>query len=408
MKRVCLWLGIGLLTSAALIAKPDSEDVAYSAIQRFVEVLDAVRTHHPDLDRLEYDRLVNHALEGMLASLDPHSSFIHPAMAARMQESPGLNPEVGSLGVSFALRENEPYVTTVAPLGPAAEAGVVPGSVVLEIDAKKISAADFSEWIDALNQPAGTVTRLLLKSPTEPKPIEFSLTHRWIEKRSVAESKFWQKERRTGYVRLASFGPSCAREMEAALDELEDAGMTSLILDLRQNGGGDLAETVKILGFFLPPETLVVTTRSRKAKDVTEMKTSMRQRRKRVYPMAVLIDRMSASASELTAGTLQDLKRATIIGELSYGKGSVQNIVPMAGGTALRLTVATYHTPSGNSPHRKGITPDISVSISNVDRENFQLRCQLNNLTAEQQSKIQTWEDPVMKAAVGMLESSVK
>lgn len=203
-------------------------------------------------------------------------------------------------------------------------------------------------------------------------------------------------------MRLATFGGRCAREVEAALDELEDRGMKSLIFDLRENGGGDLDETVKILGLFLPPGTSVVETRGRGG-EVEALKTPERQRRKRDYPLAVLINRMSASASELTAGALQDLKRASVVGELSYGKGSVQNIISMGGGTALRLTVATYHTPSGNTPHRKGITPDVAVVIDDANRANFLKRCQLDTLDPEQRRVIDVWEDPVIKAAIATL-----
>jgi len=149
-----------------------------------------------------------------------------------------------------------------------------------------------------------------------------------------------EKHLKTSYLRLTQFGPNCALEIEATLDELEDKGMRSLILDLRENRGHDLHETVKILGLFVPPATAVVSVRER-SKPEEFLTTRDRQRRKREYPLAILIDRNSASAYELTARSLQDLKRATILGEKSYGKGSVQNIIPMGGGTHLRLTIAT-------------------------------------------------------------------
>jgi carboxyl-terminal processing protease len=129
------------------------------------------------------------------------------------------------------------------------------------------------------------------------------------------------------------------------------------------------------------------------------LKTADRQRRKRDYPINVLIDRMSASASELTAGALQDLKRAVIVGETSYGKGSVQNIIPMGGGTALRLTVATYHTPSGKTPHRVGITPDVKVDFTDGDRERLALALRRVALTAEEAKQLEGWNDPVLEAA---------
>jgi carboxyl-terminal processing protease len=397
MKCVSLFLALGLVASSAA---PDPDEAAYPAIERFVEVLEAVRKRHPDVDKVAYDRLVNHALEGMLASLDPHSSFIHPEMARQMQEHQDLNPELPSLGITLGLRDDGPYIAAVSPLGPAALAGVLPGSALLEIDGRKTAGTEFSELIEPLRRPAGETTRLLLKSPAAPRPIEVALVHRVVARRSVAESKFWNKEAGIGYLRLAEFGNGCAREVEVALDELEDTGMKSLILDLRQNGGGDLNETVKILGLFLPPGTAVVTTRGREGESAEPMKTPDRQRRKRDYPLVVLLDRMSASASELTAGALQDLKRATIVGEVSYGKGSVQNIIPMGGGTALRLTIATYHTPSGNTPHRKGITPDVPVVIDETGHANFIKRCQTDALGPDDRKVIEAWEDPVMAAAV--------
>ncbi|MES2657911.1 MAG: S41 family peptidase [Verrucomicrobiota bacterium] len=401
MKFFCVLCGFGAMAAAAQPEPPDPEEAAYPAVERFVEVLETVRKRHPDVDRLAYERLVNHALEGMLASLDPHSSFIHPEMATQLEENKDLNPEVLSLGITLGLRDDGPYIAAVSPLGAAAVAGVLPGSGLLEIDGRKTDGVKFSDLSEPLQRAAGEKTRLKLKSPAAPQPFEVTLVHRVVERRSVVETKMWDKAIGLGYVRLASFGANCAREMEAALDELEDGGMKSLILDLRENGGGDLHETVKILGLFLPPDTAVVTTRGRDGEVSEPLKTPDRQRRKRDYPMVVLIDRMSASASELTAGALHDLKRAKIVGEVSYGKGSVQNIIPMGGGTALRLTIATYHTPSGNTPHRKGITPDVVVGIDEVIRANFMKRCQMDSLAPEERNVIEAWEDPVIKVAAG-------
>ena len=254
-----------------------------------------------------------------------------------------------------------------------------------------------------MRRAAGETTRLRLKSLAAPQSLEVALVHRLVEQRAVAEAKIWAKESGLGYVRLATFGNGCAREMEAALDELEDSGMKSLIFDLCENGDGDLAETVKILGLFLPPNTAVVATRGREGESAEPLKTPDRQRRRRDYPLVVLLDRMSASASELTAGALEDLKRATVVGEVSYGKGSVQNIIPLGGGTALRLTIATYHTPSGNTPHRKGITPDVAVVIDEASRAFFAKRCQIEALSPDERKRIEAWADPVITAAIAAL-----
>jgi carboxyl-terminal processing protease len=301
--------------------------------------------------------------------------------------------------MSVGMRDTGLYVMAVSPPGPAGKAGVLPGSSILEIEGKPTEGAGFSDLADALRRNPGEVTRLKIKSPDAPRPLEVSLVHHQVEQRAITDSKIINKEKGIGYIRLATFSATCAREVETSLDDLEDAGMKSFILDLRGNGGGSLGETVSILGLFVPPGTTVVTTRQRGEKE-EPLKTSDRQRRKRDYPIVVLIDRMSASASELTAGALQDLKRATIIGEVSYGKGSVQNIIPMGGGTALRVTIATYHTPSGRTPHGVGITPDIELKITEEDRENFEKKSHIDSLGAEDRKKLEGWKDTVLDRAI--------
>lgn len=378
---------------------PDPDEAAYPAVERLVEVLEQVRQRHPDVDKLAYERLVNHALEGMLGSLDPHSSFIHPEMAAAMQAHPDLDPHVPSLGLTLGLREDGPYLANVLPGGAAS--ALLPGSSILQIGGQPTAGLELPTLLARLGGEAGSTVTLELKSPAEPKPAEVTLTHRAVDTRAVADAHLLD-DGATGYLRLSSFTDAAPREMEASLDEMEDAGMNRLVLDLRGNPGGSLPATVRILGLFLPPETDVVTTRGREMEPEL-LSTPERQRRERSYPVVVLIDRMSASASELTAGALQDLKRATVIGETSYGKGSVQNIIPMGGGTALRLTIATYHTPSGRTPHLTGVTPDVPVEITDEIREKTALSFRRATLTPEETKTLGDWTDPVLAAAVDAL-----
>jgi carboxyl-terminal processing protease len=379
-------------------APPDPDEAAYPAIERFVKVLEQVRQRHPDADKVAYDRLVNHALEGMLSSLDPFSSFIHPEMARALEADPKLDPYLPSLGLTLGLRDDGVFVANVAPASPASQAGILPGSGIQEVDGSP--PPPLSELLTSLRKQPGMKTSLKMKSPAVPQPVTVDLVHMAVEERAVTDARLLD-DASTGYIRLASFMGTCAREMEAALDELEDKGMKTLILDLRGNPGGDLHQTVQILGYFLPPSTAVVTTQGRGGEVQGDpLKTPDRQRRKRDYPIKVLIDPMSASASELTAGALQDLKRATIVGETSYGKGSVQNIIPMGGGTALRLTIATYHTPSGKTPHRKGITPDIKVEMTDADRTKLQLSYRKDSLTPDEKKDLEGWQDPGLRAAL--------
>ena len=397
MRALFLLLLPGLLLADEKALPPDPDEAAYPAIERFVKVLEQVRQRHPDADKVAYDRLVNHALEGMLSSLDPFSSFIHPEMARALEADPKLDPFLPSLGLTLGVRDDGLFLSNVAPASPASRAGLLPGSALLSVDGNPPPPLEV--LLSSLRKAPGQKTRITVKSPTEPKPLDVELVHIAVEERAVTEARLLD-DNTTGYIRLASFMGTCAREMEAALDELEDKGMKRLIFDLRGNPGGDLQQTVEILGFFVPPGTAVVTTQGRGGEVQGEpLKTAERQRRKRDYPINVLIDRMSASASELTAGALQDLKRAVIVGETSYGKGSVQNIIPMGGGTALRLTVATYHTPSGKTPHRVGITPDVKVDFTDGDRERLALALRRAALTAEEAKQLEGWNDPVLEAA---------
>ncbi len=378
-------------------------EAAYPALERFIKVMEMTKARHPDLDKLSYDRLINQALDGMLSSLDPHSSFIHPEMQEMMSEDGKLNNEVASLGLSLGKNSDYLYLSAVEPGGPASVGALKPEMKVLQINKQDTAKIPLKTALDFLFGNAGQTTQLLVQDPTKPDKIEVKLTHRFIEERSLIIAKSLEKNPQIGYLRLALFGANCAREIEAALDELEDKGMKSLILDLRENGGGDLHETVQILGLFVPPNTSVVSVRER-AKPEEFLKTPTRQRRNRPYPMVVVIDRHSASASELTAGSLKDLKRATIIGERSYGKGSVQNIIPMGNSTALRLTIATYHTPSGETPHLKGINPDTIIPFTEADRENFIKAARVSSLSPTEKEAFDKWTDPAIAEAVKVLK----
>lgn len=384
-------------------APAEPTEAAYPALERFVKAMEMTKARHPDLDKLSYDRLINHALDGMLSSLDPHSSFIHPEMQEMMSEDGKLNNEIASLGLSLGKNSEHLFLSAVAAGGPASLAELKPEMRVLQINKQDTAKISLKNALELLVGNAGQTTQLLLQDPTKPEPIEVTLTHRYIEERSLILAKLLEKHPQIGYLRLAQFGAKCAREVEAALDELEDKGMKSLILDLRENGGGDLHETVKILGLFVPPSTAVVSVRERD-KEEEFLKTPKRQRRNRPYPIVVLIDRHSASASELTAGSLKDLKRATIIGERSYGKGSVQNIIPMGNATALRLTIATYHTPSGETPHLKGIDPDTTIPFTEADRENFLKAARIHSLTPTEKAALDNWTDPAIAAAIKALK----
>lgn len=382
-------------------ALPDTDDAAYPAIERFIAVMEKVRKSHPDAEKLSYDQLVNHALHGMLSSLDPHSSFIHPEMRELMEKNQAFDPYIASLGMGIALENGVFSISHVIRYGAADQQKISPGDTLLAIDGQPHAKSSLMNICQTLQKPAGAKTKLLIQKPSHPSPIEVEVEHHKIYDRAIVTKIILPQQAGMGYIRLSQFTATADQEMEQALDELDQKGMKSLILDLRGNPGGVLDNTVRTLGLFLPPQTEVVSIRSRIAAPET-LKTPEKQRGNRTHPLCILIDRQSASAAELMAATLQDLKRATIIGETSYGKGSVQKIEPMSGGTALHLTVATYHTPSGKSPHHTGVTPDHVIDFTDLDRQNFMLQADENALTPEQRAALSTWQDPALGKALAL------
>lgn len=389
---------------AASSALPDDGE-GYAQVERFIEVMEAVRANHPDGEAVSYERLVNHALEGMLGSLDKFSAFYHPETYSYISEAK-RQPELPGLGLTLGKSESYLTVTAVRDRSPAARGSIAPGDRILKIGEQEAGALSLAEALAKLSGQPGESVTLTLRRKVDRETYEVALLRAISKEAAIADAFLLEQsgERKIGYIRLTEFSAPSHRELEAALDELEDKGMKALIVDLRGNPGGLLNISVEILGEFVPPSTEVVFTRGRNpAHDSPPMKTPERKRKKREYPIAVLIDRGSASASELVSGALQDLKRATIVGETSYGKGSVQNIIPQGNGTALRLTIAKYHTPSGKTPHEVGITPDRPVEITDEDRDLLELWRRRMAASPDERKKLSKWKDPVLQAAVEVL-----
>lgn len=388
---------------------PD-RDEGYQHVERFIKILEEVRTNHPDADKVSYERLVNHALEGMLGSLDTFSGFYHPETVQHMDfASAEIEDQfrVPSLGISLAQKDGTVYLASVQEHSTANRSGLRVGDILKKKDETDLSTLDLpTVQSRLLGQPGQTVTLTIYRKSAR-REIEMELLHAVVKQPALPDAFLLEQygASKTGYARLTEFTATAARELEAALDELEDKGMTALILDLRGNPGGLLNISVDLLSLFLPPNTEVVTTQGRSPKaQHPALKTAERQRVKREYPLVVLLDRNSASASELVGGALQDLQRATLIGETSFGKGSVQNIEGRDAGTALRLTFATYHTPSGKTPHEVGVEPDIAVEITDEDLSNFERFKTRKSASPETLALLAKWTDPVLAAAIEHLQ----
>jgi carboxyl-terminal processing protease len=315
-------------------------------------------------------------------------------------DDPLLDPHLAPLGLTLGQRADGLYLAAVDDSSPASTAGLRAGDQLLAADGRDLTAVPLADALGLLAGAPGQSVTLRVQRPQEADVREAKLVR--VARRETAVSDVHLLENSTiGFFTLSEFTAEAPHEIEQALDKLEDAGMSALIIDLRGNPGGLLSASVEILGFFLPPETEVVFTRGRTPEASSPpLKTPARQRRKRDYPLHILVDRNSASASELVAAALQDLKRARVHGEKTYGKGSVQNIVPMGGGTALCLTIATYHTPSGRTPHHVGVTPDSVIAISEADRANLAIFRRRLSATPEERQQLGAWTDPVLASAV--------
>jgi carboxyl-terminal processing protease len=345
----------------------DAADAGYRQIEQLARVIELVRENHVDASRTTYEKLMASALEGVLAGLDPHSQFLSPELYEKLQQEQGNTYE--GVGITISGRPEGVVIVTVREDGPAARAGVMPGDVIVKIGDRMVEELTVAGAAQALRGRPGETMKLTVQRPSTREFKEFELVRQVLSTVTVKDSLLLDAPLagafKIGYVRLLQFTEPTGRELALALDGLEDAGLQALVLDLRNNPGGLITSAVECAGEFLPPGTTVVTTEGRDGKLTSPpYQTPPRKRRERAYPVAVLINHSSASGAELLAGALQDLRRAVIVGETSFGKGSVQSIIPLEGGSAVRLTTAKYYTPSHRTIHEQGIRPDIVATLT--------------------------------------------
>jgi carboxyl-terminal processing protease len=336
-----------------------------------MRVLERVRQDYVDGEKLTYQDLIHGAMRGMLKTLDPYSEFMEPPKYAVMRDD--MEGAYGGVGIVLDSRNNS--LTVVAPMEdtPAYKAGILPGDRIVKIDGKSAEKMTSQDAMKKLRGVPGTdvVLSIARSSLTEPK--DFKLTRASIKLASAKDiddrSQFPIGKDGIGYVRLTQFGEHTAEEFDKAMDKLVKQGMTGLILDLRNNPGGLLDQAVEICDRFLPRGQLIVSTEGRSARLKNEVYKASNKDRYPDLKMVILVNGGSASASEIVAGCLQDVGRAFVMGEQSFGKGSVQSILPLQDGSALRLTTAKYYTPSHKVIHEKGITPDSIVPMSPDEEE---------------------------------------
>jgi len=326
---------------------------SYEKLKTFSEILSLLEANY--VEKVDANDLVDGAIRGMLKTLDPHTSYLPPEAFTQMKvETSG---RFGGLGIEITIRKG--ILTVVAPIEdtPAFKAGVKAGDRIIKIEDESTLDMTLSDAVERLRGKIDTEVNITIFREGMEEPLEVTLVRANIQVKSV-KSKIYDGS--IGYVKIRSFTKTTSRDLDKVLDEFREKNVKKLVLDLRNNPGGLLNQAVEVSDRFLKPENLIVYTQGRTEEQ--NMRFTTHDRVQRVtYPMIILVNSGSASASEIVAGALQDSNRAIILGTQTFGKGSVQTIIPLSDGSALRLTTARYYTPSGRVIQENGIVPDIVV-----------------------------------------------
>jgi len=345
-----------------------TENDIYTKIDLFGEVLEKINKEY--VDEIDQSESMDSAINGLLQSLDPYSAYMSPEIFQEMQTE--TSGEFGGLGIEVSMEAGVVKVITPIDDTPASKAGIKAGDYIVKINDIQVQGKSLSEAVDLMRGLVGTDIELTIRRRGVKKALTFTITREIIEVQSVKSDLL---ENNIGYIRLTSFNDNSSDQIKKKIKKLkENENLKAFILDLRNNPGGLLTQAIKISDFFLENGEIVSTKSRKKSEnrkwfakkgDITDGK-----------PLLVLINYGSASASEIVAGALKDHKRAIILGENSYGKGSVQSIIPLKNKGAIRLTVAKYYLPSGKSISEVGVRPDIEV---NEEGEDFRIKTDTDN-----------------------------
>ena len=363
MKKIQFYLII-LFIPFFLIQKTNSAEIdIYKKIDLFGEVLEKINKEY--VDEINQSESMDSAINGLLQSLDPYSAYMSPEIFQEMQTE--TSGEFGGLGIEVGMEAG--VVKVISPIDdtPASKAGLKAGDYIVKINNIQVQGKSLTEAVDLMRGPVGSGIELTVRRRGVKKALTFNIIREIIEIQSVKTELL---DNNIGYIRLTSFNDNSSQQIKKHITKLKkNKNLNAFILDLRNNPGGLLSQAIKISDFFLENGEIVSTKSRKKSEnrkwfakkgDITDGKT-----------LLVLINYGSASASEIVAGALKDHKRAIIIGERSYGKGSVQSIIPLKNKGAIRLTVAKYYLPSGNSISEVGVKPDIEV---NEEGDNFRIK----------------------------------
>jgi carboxyl-terminal processing protease len=338
-----------------------SKNNLYEKIDLFGEVLENIKKNY--VNEIDQAEVMDSAINGILQSLDPYSAYMSPELFKEMQTD--TSGQFGGLGIEIGMEAG--VVKVISPIDdtPAAKAGIKPGDYIVKIGQTQVQGKSLMEAVKLMRGPIGTSIDLTVRRKNLKKPLKFKIIRKIIEIKSVS-AEVISKDKNLGYIRLKSFNENSDEQFLKSLKNFQkNPKIKGYVLDLRNNPGGLLTQAINITDFFLDDGEIVST----KGRNISETRKFFATSGDEVSgkPIIVLINNGSASASEIFAGALKDHKRAIILGENSYGKGSVQSIIPLKNGGGMRLTISKYYLPSGKSISEVGVTPDILVEQTGDD-----------------------------------------
>ena len=347
-----------------------SKNNLYEKIDLFGEVLENIEKEY--VDDVDQAEMMDSAINGVLQSLDPYSAYMSPELFKEMQTD--TRGEFGGLGIEIGMESG--VVKVISPIEgtPAEKAGIKAGDYIVKIGKEQVQGKSLMEAVKLMRGPVGTTIDLTIRRKDVKKPLEFKVTRKIIEIQSVS-SELISNKKNIGYLRLKSFNENSDNQFLKSIKNFEKKSkIKGYVIDLRNNPGGLLTQAINITDFFLNDGEIVST----KGRKVSETRKFFARKGDETdgKPVVILINNGSASAAEIFAGALKDHKRAIILGENSYGKGSVQSIIPLRNGGGMRLTISKYYLPSGKSISEVGVTPDIIIEESS---ENFKINTDSDN-----------------------------
>ena len=369
INNIIILIFLNILISTNYVYSKNSNEL-YEKIDLFSEVLETIKKEY--VDEVKQADIMESAINGVLQSLDPYSAYMSPKSFKGMQTD--TRGEFGGLGIEIGMESG--VVKVISPIDdtPASEAGIKSGDYIVKINGEQVQGKSLTEAVDLMRGPVGSEINLTVRRRNIKKALNFKIKRAIIEVKSV-EAKIIGEEKKIGYLRLKSFNENSNNQLSKSINTFEKNNkLNGYILDLRNNPGGLLSQAISITDFFLDDGEIVST----KGRKITESRKFFSKKGDGINgkPLIIIINNGSASASEIVSGALKDHKRAIILGERTYGKGSVQSIIPLKNGGGIRLTISKYYLPSGKSISDVGVLPDIFVEEFG---DNFKINSKTDN-----------------------------